>query len=691
MASNYQDNRSVKITSPFGTDVLVLERLAGVEQLSQPFHYDLSLLSDHGDLDADQILGKPLALELTITQGQAPRHFHGIVTEFAQSGFGERLHQYQATVRPWYWLLTRTADCRIFQGKSVPDIFKAVCNQAGFSDVEPRLAGTYDPWEYCVQYRETDFNFLSRLLEQEGIFYYFEHAADKHVLVLTDDVGQCSSVSGYESVPFYPATATDAQRERDHLQSWSFQKTFQPGAFATRDWDYERPASIPAGTASISRAHNPSKFEIYDYPAEATQLTSGGLERVAKLRVQELQCTQMVARGHGDAAGLAAGKLFKLTDYPRADLNLQYLVSSTSIELNADNYQSGSASQGTQFMLSVEAVDAREPYRPARITPKPLIHGTQTAVVVGPKGEEIYTDSLGRVKVQFHWDRYGKSDDKSSCFIRVGQLWADKGWGSLHIPRMGEEVIVSFVEGDPDDPLIIGCVYNGTNKPPYTLPENKTQSGILSRSTLNGTSDNANEFRFEDMKGSELVLLHAEKDHTVEVENNETHTVGNDRKKNVQNNENTSIGANRTESVGGDESINIGKNRTESVGASETISVSKDHSQTVSGTRTRMVEKDETVTINGKRTETVGKDEEISIGKNRTHSISEKDSLTVGKQLIIDAGEEVVIKTGSASLTMKKDGTIELQGADVTVKGSGKINVNADSDVVVKGSKVSMN
>jgi len=690
MATNYQDNRSVRVTSPFGKDVLLLARLSAAEQVSQLFHFDLALLSEKGELDADKILGKPLGLALTITQGQPLRHLHGIVTEFAQTGYGERLHEYHVVVRPWFWLLTRTADCRIFQGKTVPEIFKEVCRQAGFSDIEQRLAGSYDAWDYCVQYRETDFNFLSRLLEQEGIFYYFEHAQDKHVLVLSDDVGKCTSMSGYDSVPFYPATATAAQRERDHLQSWMFQKSFQPGTFATRDYDFEHPSPIPAGTSSISRAHNPSKFEIFDYPAEATQLSSAGLDRVAKVRVQELQSSQLVARGHGDAAGLAAGKLFKLTGYPRADLNIQYLITSITLELSSDSYATGAAS-GAQFSISVEAVDAREPYRPARITPKPMIHGTQTAVVVGPKGEEIYTDEFGRVKVQFHWDRYGNVDEKSSCFIRVGQLWAGKNWGGIHIPRIGQEVIVSFMEGDPDDPLIIGSVYNGSNKPPYGLPDNKTQSGILSRSTLEGTAENANEFRFEDMKGSELVLLHAEKDQTIEVENDESHSVGHDRKKDVKNNETTSIGQNRTESVGGDESITISKNRTESVGESETISISKDHSQTVSGNRTRMVDKDENVTINGKRTENVGHDEEISIGKNRTHSISEKDSLSVGKQLIIDAGEEVVIKTGSASLTMKKDGTIELKGADVTVTGSGKVNVKADSDVVVKGSKVSMN
>ena len=691
MATNYQDQRSVKVTSPLGKDTLLLARLSAVEQISRPFQFDLELVSEKGDLDPDKILGKPLGLALTIEQGKAPRYFHGVVTEFAQTGFGERLHDYHAVVRPWFWMLTRTADCRIFQDKNVPDIVKDVCRLAGFSDVEQRLAASYDPWEYCVQYRETDFNFLSRLLEQEGIFYYFEHSQDKHVLVLTDDVAKCTSVSGYDAVPFYPATGAEVQRQRDHLQSWSFQKSFQPGTFATRDYDFEHPAPIPAGTSSINRGHNATKFEIFDFPAEATQLTSSGVEHVAKLRVQELQSTQMVARGHGDAAGLAAGKLFKLTGYLRGDLNIQYLITSSSITLSSDNYQTGGDSGSTEFAVSVEAVDAREPYRPDRITPKPMIHGSQTAVVVGPKGEEIYTDLFGRVKVQFHWDRYGKADEKSSCFIRVGQLWADKNWGGIHIPRIGQEVIVSFLEGDPDDPLIIGCVYNGSNKPPYALPDNKTQSGIKSRSTLQGTEANYNEFRFEDKKGSELVLLHAEKDQTIEVENDEAHSVGHDRTKDVKNNETTSIGKNRTESVGENESISVGKSRTESVGDNESIDIGKDYSQSIGGGRTLTVAKDESVTVTGKRTDEVGKNEDVTIGKNRTHNIGEKDSLSVGKQLLIDAGDEVVIQTGSASLTMKKDGTITLKGADITLDGSGKINVKASSDVVLKGSKVTQN
>jgi type VI secretion system secreted protein VgrG len=571
----------------------------------------------------------------------------------------------------------------------VPEIFRAVCQQAGFHDLQMRL-GSYQPVEYCVQYRETDFNFLSRLLEQEGIFYFLEHSKDKHVLVLADDVGQCQPVDGYDSVPFYAASTLE-RRERDHLRSWSMQKSFQTGNFATREYNFQQPAPILAGTASISRKHDADKYEVFDFPSDTAQLTSTGVERVAKLRVQELQASQMMARGSGDAAGLAVGNAFKLTGHPRKPYNIQYLVTSTSIELTSDSYHAGSGAVGTEFSVSLQAVDVREPYRPARVTPKAVIQGTQTAVVVGPKGDEIHTDEFGRIRVQFHWDRYGKLDDKSSCFVRVGQMWAGKNWGGIYIPRIGQEVIVSFLEGDPDRPLVIGSVYNGANKPPFPLPDNKTQSGIRSRSSLDGTGDNCNEFRFEDKKGSELVYLHAEKDQAIEVENDESHSIGHDRKKEVKNDETTTIGKDRTESVGGSESISITKDRSESVGGAESISVGKDRSLAISGNSAVNVDKDETVSVTNNRTDEVGKDEEVTIGKNRTHSVGENDSLSIGKRLVIDVGDEIMIKAGDASITMKSDGTITIKGKDITLDAGGKINGKASGDVILKGSKVTQN
>jgi type VI secretion system secreted protein VgrG len=303
-----------------------------------------------------------------------------------------------------------------------------------------------------------------------------------------------------------------------------------------------------------------------------------------------------------------------------------------------------------------------------------VVQGSQTAVVVGPSGEEIWVDKHGRVKIQFHWDREGKKDENSSCWVRVSSTWAGKNWGFVQIPRIGQEVIVDFLEGDADRPIITGRVYNA-ERMPYDLPGNQTQSGVKSRSSKGGSGENFNEIRFEDLKGSELLYLHAEKDKQVVVENDRTESVGND--------ESISIGNNRTEDVGKDESITIGENRTESVG--------KDESITIGGSRTESVSKNETIDIGEKRQETVGKDEDVSVGGDRSTSVGKSDELQVGKELLIGVADKIVLKTGDASITMKKNGDIDIKGKNIKVQGSGKVQIKASSDVNIKGSKVTNN
>jgi type VI secretion system secreted protein VgrG len=717
-----QANRTVHLKTPLGGDALLVSHFAAREQISRPFEFDLELISETENVDADKLLGVAVTLQFKLPDDAGVRYFNGIVTEFSQEDYEDRHHVYHATLRPWFWLLSRTSDCKIFQGKSVPDIFQAIVNQYKFPDFKLKLSGSYSPKNYCVQYRETDFNFLSRLLEQEGIHYFFEHQDGKHVMVLADDSNAHSKIKGYETVPYYPPTTTAGQRERDHLDSWAQKKSVESGAYSLTDYDYSAPKKSLLQTSSISKSHARADFEIFDYPAELGVYDSGEASRVAKVRIQELQTTQTLSRGTGNAAGLATGHNFSLSKYPRNDLNIEYLVIDSNLTISGDVHTSGAAEGSVEFKINLEAIDAKTPYRPQRITPKPIVQGAQTAVVVG-NGEEIYTDKYGSVKVQFPWDRHGKNDENSSCWIRVAQVWAGKQWGAMHIPRVGQEVIVNFLEGDPDQPIITGRVYNGANMPVYDLPANKTQSGIKSRSSKDGAAANFNEIRFEDLKGSELVTIHAEKDHELSVENdenhtvghdethtvgndethkvgnNETHSVGNDRKKDVGNNENVSIGKDRTESVGANESITITKNRTESVGQSETVdvgkdqslSVGKDQSITVAGNRTLSVEKDETISVNGKREDQIAKNEEINVGKDRKVSVGENDGLTVAKKLIVEAGDEIEFKSGDASVTLKKDGTINIKGKDITIEGSGKVNVKASSDVVIKGSKIMQN
>jgi type VI secretion system secreted protein VgrG len=701
-----QANRTVQITTPLGTDALLVVQFSTIERVSHLFEYDLQLLSENDDLDADKLLGQQVTVKFSLPDDAGDRFFNGFVTEFSQVGFDDRHHSYHAIVRPWFWFLSRTSDCRIFQGKTVPEIYQAVVKAYGFADFKLKLNGSYPARNYCVQYQETDFNFLSRLLELEGIHYFFEHHDGKHVMILADDANAHQKFKGYETVPYFPPSASDIQRSRDHLESWSVTRSVQSGAFATTDFDFTAPKKSLLQTSSISKSHSRADFEIFDYPATLGKMDSGESARVAKVRIQELQSTQAVAHGGGNAGGLATGYSFSLSKFPRSDVNIEYFILGTNISITNDAHQSGTQ-HGVQFTVSIEAVDAKIPFRPARTTPKPTIQGAQTAMVVGKAGEEIYTDQYGCVKVQFPWDRHGKNDENSGCWIRVAQVWAGKQWGAMHIPRMGQEVIVNFLEGDPDQPIITGRVYNGASMPPYDLPANKTQSGIKSRSSKDGSADNFNEIRFEDKKGSELFTIHAEKNHLVSVENDEHHTVGhdenhevaNDRKKSITGNETVSVGKNRSESVAENETVGIGANRNESVGASESISVGAARSvsvgaaqsTTVGANRTLSVGGDESINVSGKRSDSVGKDEEVAISKNRKISIGENDELAVGKALLIEVQDEITIKSGDASISMKKDGTITIKGKDITLDASGKINVKASSDVIIKGSKVTQN
>jgi type VI secretion system secreted protein VgrG len=700
-----QANRALRITTPFGKDGLLVEQLRGQENLSQPFHYDLTLLSEAGDLDPDKILGKDVTVQFKLPSGGGTRFFHGLVTRFAQRGYERRLHVYQAEVRPWLWFLTRSSDCRIFQNKSALDIFEDVAKSYNFTDYK-LPSGSYPARTYCVQYRETDFNFVSRLLEEEGIYYYFKHEDGRHTMVLANDTSSIPAATGYDSVPFFPP-APDQQRPRDHISQWAFEKSVQPGAFATSDYDFEAPKNSLAGNNAIAGKHAHASYEIYDYPADIAKMDAGETTRLAKIRMQEIRAQHFLARGQGDAAGLAAGHKFKLTQYPRADLNIEYLITASSIQLTSDAHDSGRADPGTECVATVEGIDSKTPYRPMRVTPKPTIQGTQTAEVVGKAGEEIHTDKYGRVKIQFPWDRYGKKDENSGCWVSVSQAWAGKQWGAIHIPRIGQEVVVSFLDGDPDRPIIVGRTYNADNMPPYDLPPNATQSGIKSRSSKGGAPANFNEIRFEDKKGSEQVYIHAEKNQDNVVENDETTEVGHDRTEHVGNDETITIDHDRTEKVGNDEKISIGHdriedvvnneqitigvNRSKSVGGNETLDVSKNQTESIGDDRTLTVGKKESITIGDDRREDVAKNETINIGKDRKHDVGDNDMLKVGKKLLIDAGDEVMIKTGSASILMKKDGTITIKGKDITLEGSGKINVKASSDVTIKGSKVSQN
>ncbi|MBC7943688.1 MAG: type VI secretion system tip protein VgrG, partial [Burkholderiales bacterium] len=673
-------------------------------------------------------------------------------TRFAQAGMHGRYHLYQATARPWLWFLTRTANCRIFQQMKVPDIIKQIFqDHAQIEDAKFELTGEYRKWNYCVQYRETDFNFVSRLMEQEGIYYYFKHEDGRHTMVIADSYGAHAPLAGYEEIPFIPQERM-TRPEQERISDWDFIREIQPGRYVLDDFDFEKPSVDLQVKTKIKREHQLAEYEIYDYPGEF--ITTGEGDHYVQARIEELHAQFEIGHGRSNARGLSVGYLFKLVGQTRADQDREYLVLSAMHQMTYSEYESTDEA-GPSYDCSFTVLNSRQPFRPARLTPKPVVQGPQTAIVVGPDGDEIYTDKYGRVKVQFHWDRVGEKNENSSCWIRVSHPWAGKNWGMVAIPRIGQEVIVDFLEGDPDDPIITGRVYNAEQMPPYALPANMTQTGTLSRSSKGGTAANANEFRFEDKKGSEQVYLHAEKNQDIEVESDETHWVGHDRTKTIDNDETTlvkhdrtetvgnnetiTIGVNRTETVGSNETIGIGLNRTETVGVNETItiganrtiSVGASETATVVLQRTHAVGINETIaigaaqevaigafqaiavgayqTINvggnqnvdigGNQSETIDKNESMKVGGDESRSVSggrstsigKDDALKVANNVVIDAGDSVTITTGSASISMKKDGTIVIKGKDITIEGSGKINVKASSDIVMKGSKILQN
>lgn len=650
MASITQKHRMIAVNTPLGEDVLVFGRMTATEQLSRLFEFDVELFSEKTDIQITEVLGKNVTVRLEMPNKRGTRYFNGFVTRFGYIGTrGLRYGAYRATLSPWLWFLTRTADCRIFQNKKVPDIIKELFREQGFTDFKDMLSGSYREWEYCVQYRETDFNFVSRLMEQEGIYYYFTHDNGKHTLVLADGYSSHSKFAGYDQIPYFPPDIHD-HRERDHLSEWLSFKQVQPGAYALNDFDFKAPRKNLRAVLNQPKSHALADFEMYDYPGEYVEPGDGN--NYSKIRLQELLAQHEIAQGRGNAAGLAVGYLFSLTQCPRDEQNREYLIVSATHRLESDEYESfsGGAISGKPYLGEIVAIEAKQPYRAPRITPKPVVQGPQTAIVVGPKGEEIYTDQYGRVKCQFHWDRYGKADPDSSCWIRVAQSWAGKKWGTLYLPRIGHEVIVDFLEGDPDQPIITGRVYNGVNMPPYTLPDNKTMSTLKSLSSKGGGG--FNEFRFEDKKGEEQIFLHAERNEDIRVKKDAFEWIGNERHMIVK--------KKQFEQVEGEKHLIVksgdgGKgDQFEKVEGEKHQEVKKDCNQKVGGTLSLKVEQDQ----------------QEKVGKNHALDAGMEIHLKAGMKVVIEAGTQLTIKVGGNFVTIDPSG-VTIQGTMVKINSGG--------------------
>jgi type VI secretion system secreted protein VgrG len=564
-----QTNRQLSLTTPLGKDVLLLAAFSGREEMSRPFQYRLDLLSTRQDVAAKDLVGKNVTFTVAREQG-TPRCFNGFVSRFSAGGvLFQGLRQYYAEVVPWLWFLSRTADCRVFQNKAVPEVVEQVFKDLGFTDYDWQLKGSHPKWEYCVQYRETDFDFVSRLLEQEGIFYFFRHESGKHTLVLADQK------SAYKDCPEKEVDYSTGSLAVPHVTQWEHHYEFRAGKWAHTDYNFEAPATaLLVATTSLVKLPPNDKYEIYDYPGQYEKKEQGEADVKVRMEEEEQACDVVV--GQSNCGSFAPGGKFKLKSHAcPSEAGKGYVLVAVEHSASEGSYVTGNGT-GHAYANSFTCIPDGVQFRPARTTRRPVVPGPQPAVVVGPKGEEIYTDKYGRVRVQFFWDREGKRDENSTCWVRVAQPVAGKRWGTSFWPRVGQEVIVTFLEGDPDRPLVTGCVYNAEQMPPYLGdgPDDKHKndnkvSGFKSNTTKGGQG--FNELRFDDTKDRQQVFLHAERNLDVRVKNDSLETVLGERHVLVTKDRNEKVSKNQSLTVGENQNEKVGKNH--ALGAGQAVHI----------------------------------------------------------------------------------------------------------------------
>lgn len=632
-----QDHRLLAIETPLGKDALLLQELTGYEGISRLFSYELELLAyDNDSITFADIVGQQIGITLHEPDG-SPRYINGYISRFSQGETDARLFtRYRAQVVPWLWFLTRQADCRIFQNLAIPDILSQVFDLFGFNDYRLNLKSSYPQLEYCVQYRETSFNFVSRLMEEAGIFYYFDHSvAGKHTLVVAD---QSSALADCPSSPISYDTEVGGLDDPEIINNWHVGQEVRTGKYTVTDYNFTTPStSLLSNEPTVVNLAASQTLELFDYPG--IHATKGEGDNVAKLRMQEEEAAHMVISGAGNARGLMSGYLFELQNHYRSDQNNTYLVTEVRHFATAgQSYTSASTVGGETYSNHFTCIPSSVPYRPPRVTPKPFVQGPQPALVVGPSGEEIWVDKYGRVIVQFYWDRLGQKNENSSCWIRTSQPWAGGNWGAMWIPRIGQEVLVSFLEGDPDRPIITGRVYNADQMPPYTLPDHQTVSTFQSRSSKGGGSANFNEIRFEDKQGSEQIFINAERDMDHRVENDSREFIGQDR--------HLIVTQDQVEKIGGDKHLHV-------VG---------DHKEKIEGAMS--------LTVTGDQMEQVNGGYSLQVSQSIDEKVGTKRATEAGQEIHLKAGMKVIIESGLQISLVGPGGFVDIGPAGVTIQGT---------------------
>jgi type VI secretion system secreted protein VgrG len=669
----------------------VFANMSMTEEMGRLYEIRLELVREQEfeDLAAADFLGENLSIKMTLAEDEF-KWFTGFVTEFSQAGRSTRTVKYKVVLRPWLWFLTRTSDCRVFQNMTAPQIIDEILMDNDFTEFSDETEETYPDRPYTVQYNETDFDFISRLMEEEGIYYWFRHHEHGQEMILCDSLKTHESISGYEEIPFACPDAED-EEQKGAITSWMVSDSILPGACALNDYDFENPSTDLLSKVPMPGEHPYGEYEIYEYPGNFLTLEDG--EARARTRINEIKAPSRRIKAETQARGLDVGRIFNLVNHPSEPQNAEHLIVSASYAYTDPSMR---AYDEPGFTMMFEAAPTAERYYTPRMTPKPHIRGPQTAVVVGKEDEEIWTDQFGRVKIQFHWDRYGESDENSSCWVRVSQAWAGKSWGAIAIPRIGQEVIVEFLDGDPDRPIITGSVYNQELMPPYGLPDNATQSGVKTRSSKEGDGETFNELRFEDKVEEEEVYFHAEKDFNRVVENNDTLKVGFEKQEDgdqaieVFNNQDVTIGD--SECAEGNQTIKVWKDQTVEVGSDEV----PDAKQTID------VWGDRTITVHeGAETLEVMKgDRTITVGEGAgALTVSQGDySLTVDLGAItIEAMKSIELKVGESSIKLEPT-AITIASVQVDIKGDamatlkGAIGeVSADGALTLSGGVININ
>ncbi|MFM9927510.1 type VI secretion system tip protein TssI/VgrG [Variovorax sp. H27-G14] len=677
-------DRVVIAHTPLAQDQLMFRSMQGSEALSQLFEFEVDLLSPGTAVDMKAMLGKPLTLQIKTLTG-VPRYLNGQITRFTLVGrdtSSSRYMVYRASLRPWLWYLTRTSDCKIFQNKSVVEIIEEVLGEYGFA-FETKLTATYRQWDYCVQYQETDFAFVSRLMEHEGIYYYFKHEDNQHTLVLADDM------SAHDALPEYPRISylsTDrlADPGRESIDQWEVTEEIRPGTYVVDDFDFKKPKADLLNTRSQPRGHDHGQYEMYEWMGGYSDAGQG--EHYARIRLEEAQAQAELDVGHATVRGMAPGYRFTMQNAPREEDNREYLIVSVLYSLREGGYASGSEKGSYGFQFGVQPTSVA--YRAARVTRIPTTHGPQTATVVGPPGEDIWIDKYGRVKVQFRWDRYGQRNENSSCWVRVSSAWAGSNFGAVNHPRIGQEVVVDFIAGCPDRPLIIGRVYNADQMPPLELPAKATVSGFISR-TLKGDGELANHFVIDDDPSNESIKIHAQKDFSLSVENNETHTVDGLRETVIEGSDTYTTNTSLDETVNGPHTLTVNKGGPQKI----TVNGGDQFIKVDGGNQQVDVIGNQTLHVTGKRTDTVDSGEERIIGKSLKEDIAGPQTTTVvglyteetnGKKVTVNGDEDYLVNGAqkvhaTTSLKATTDGPMNLEStkADITVKSPTMIILDA--------------